>query len=105
MSDPLEVRLCSQACGVCGSFGQCGLAWIVRTPTGLAPHIGRLYTESSRSTDRCDARAALVVMAFQNSRSSRTLSDAISINAATPKHATAPFHGNGPERRYVFRSK
>ena len=49
MSDPLEVRLGSQACGVCGSFGQCGLAWIVRTRPGLAPHIGRLYTESSRS--------------------------------------------------------
>ena len=35
MSDPLEVRLGSQACGVSGSFGQCGLAWIVRTPPGL----------------------------------------------------------------------
>src|ERR1700746_4231535 len=37
---PLEVRLGGQACGVSESFGLWGLAWIVRSPRGLAPHCG-----------------------------------------------------------------
>ena len=56
MPDPLEVRLGSQASGGFGSFGKCGLVGSFPKPPGPVPHSERLYSESSRSADRCDAK-------------------------------------------------
>jgi hypothetical protein len=56
MPDPLEVRLGSRASGEFGSFGKCGPVWSFPKPPDPVPHSERLYLESSRSADRCDAQ-------------------------------------------------